>query len=612
VLDHTFPYSTAYGSINNGAHRQAAELIGAPALVWHLALWNPARGYKARLERAETIQSYIREVYRNIGKSPGTDRQVSNEIKVLHDDRANVITISFRYDGVLAKVRFEIHTEYITITSIVDASAELKGGQFDKMGPLIKKYLDVFVELGKGKPEEARTKAKRGLDISDVNTFFYTNFWEKNFLPQVLEVESTDIDKESGLRKDGDITSRLAIGSVFADFRGFITCEKYEPRDLEYQGKEIQGPFYRTDEGARGQWQRTSIPDGAWADYRLREAWPFLSAVPKDDVPTLTGRTEFTASRVLCGRALYVTALGPQPRFGTQGNERPLYLYVHSVTQCERQIGRLIDRIVQLGTLRLAAIVALPGLKAVSQKLELVENDITKARTQTHQLIQMAQSSKHLRTLDEKDKHIKNLEEKERSILAILDEIQTSIANLSEGRDPKDGEYLGDASLEYRLIRSRYYKDGFYGLIKGLRIKRLEGYQPYDEFVERRLGSIFRFIQGVERRITQIKAEWRSLDQLYLTTTVTILTAGIDQQQEETKTVQKSIESIQLVGESVLIGVLAPYYFLNLVFDATDCQHSRWCQAEWNGFSSSQYLTVLVWTVFVILAVLRMISTRAR
>lgn len=179
MLDHTFPYSTAYGSINNGAHRQAAELIGAPALVWHLALWNPARGYKARLERAETIQSYIREVYRNIGKSPGTDRQVSNEIKVLHDDRANVITISFRYDGVLAKVRFEIHTEYITITSIVDASAELKGGQFDKMGPLIKKYLDVFVELGKGKPEEARTKAKRGLDISDVNTFFYTNFWEK-------------------------------------------------------------------------------------------------------------------------------------------------------------------------------------------------------------------------------------------------------------------------------------------------------------------------------------------------------------------------------------------------------------------------------------------------
>jgi uncharacterized membrane-anchored protein len=272
-------------------------------------------------------------------------------------------------------------------------------------------------------------------------------------------------------------------------------------------------------------------------------------------------------------------------------------------------MGRLIDRIVQLGTLRLAAIIALPGLKAVSQKLESVENDITTARTETHQLIQLAQSSKHIRTLEEKDKHLRELEKKERSILSRLDDIQTSIANLSEGKDPKDGEYLGDASLEYRLIRSRYYKDGFYSLIGGLRIKRLEGYQPYNEFVERRLGSIFRFIQGVERRITQIKTEWRSLDQLYLTTTVTILTAGIDQQQEETKTVQMSIESIQLVGELLLIGILAPYYFLNLVFDALDCKNNPWCEARWSGFSGSQYLTGSIWAVFVLLAVARVITT---
>ncbi len=83
----------------------------------------------------------------------------------------------------------------------------------------------------------------------------------------------------------------------------------------------------------------------------------------------------------------------------------------------------------------------------------------------------------------------------------------------------------------------------------GLRIKRLEGYQPYDEFVERRLGGIFGFIDGVEQRIDQLKSEWRSLDQLYLTTTVNILTGEIDKQQEETKNVQQSIKSIQLFGE---------------------------------------------------------------
>lgn len=40
-----------YGPINNGVHRQPAEVIGAPALIWHQAIWNPASGTENNSER---------------------------------------------------------------------------------------------------------------------------------------------------------------------------------------------------------------------------------------------------------------------------------------------------------------------------------------------------------------------------------------------------------------------------------------------------------------------------------------------------------------------------------------------------------------------------------
>jgi hypothetical protein len=82
-----------------------------------------------------------------------------------------------------------------------------------------------------------------------------------------------------------------------------------------------------------------------------------------------------------------------------------------------------------MGTLRLAAILPLPALKAVSQKLESVEKEISSARNLTHELIQLANSP---------SKPTKEIESRETTILSNLGRIQSSMARLSEGSDPKD------------------------------------------------------------------------------------------------------------------------------------------------------------------------------
>ena len=630
----TIPYLEVYGSINNGAHRQAAELVGAPAFIWHQALWKPVSEKKSYNEtkrdqdatdQANYLKSYIKAVFDGVGKIPGTECLLYNEIDVEPEDRANVMSFSFNWEKMRVIIRIEIHTEYITITSIIDISIRL----FDSLpgDGLVRKvhdYLDKFIKGTCPTPEEPSPKIE---EINNVYQFIYHDIWDLHFFPQILNV-------------DGRI-SEGSIGNKFAEFRGFITCEQYadkqeqenrstplfsrivgmgqssrkqvqeeEPRlSLEmFVNKLIQEPFYRPEEGGRHQWQQTSVPDSNWARYRLNNVWDFLSIIPKDQPSFLTGRTEFAVSRLLGGRILYVSALGPQPKHRSQGNEQPIYLYLHSVTQCEREIGRTVDRLMQLGTLRLAALIALPHIKKVKQKLEKLERSISIARAKTHLLIQSTKFPKN-----QKEQYESDLEQQEESILSLLDKIQTMMATLSDGTYPELGGYLGDASLEYRLIRSRYYKSNFFSLLDGLRIQRLEGYQPYNEFIKRRLGSAFGFIEGVEQRIEQIKEDWRALDQLYLTTTVTILTGKIDKQQEETKGIQKKIEEVQLWGEVLLIGVLTPYYMANLFFHLFNCEYTSWCSQSINHhISFGQEITISVWFFALVIATARAIHNREK
>ena len=72
--------------------------------------------------------------------------------------------------------------------------------------------------------------------------------------------------------------------------------------------------------------------------------------------------------------------------------------------------------------------------------------------------------------------------EKEAELLRSISKIQSSIAEMTSGTTFKALDELGQASLEFRLTRSRYYLRLFESQIKLLRIEPIEGYQPYDLF----------------------------------------------------------------------------------------------------------------------------------
>jgi uncharacterized membrane-anchored protein len=230
----------------------------------------------------------------------------------------------------------------------------------------------------------------------------------------------------------------------------------------------------------------------------------------------------------------------------------------------------------------------LPAFETTSQSISVVEEEIKETRRLLHQLIQHAR----IWTSDEPLRI-----DLEKRILRCLDSIQIRMSDLSQGKGIEVAKHLGEASLEYRLIRSRYYRGQFFRSMKTLRIKRLEGYQPYDEFVERRLQSAFGFIEGIEARLQNVRTEWHALDELYLTTAVTILTSEIDRQQTRVAQTEEDIKGIQIWGELFLTVFFIPYYFLSVLFHILDCDHKLWCSSSaWSDHfvSAEQIISVVV------------------
>ena len=115
------------------------------------------------------------------------------------------------------------------------------------------------------------------------------------------------------------------------------------------------------------------------------------------------------------------------------------------------------------------------------------------------------------------------------------------------------GKFLEDtgSGLLYRIERSRYYVKQFYENVELLRIHRLEGDQPYHQFIKRRLGSEFDFIDRLGIRYERATRNMVTLDQNYLSM--------------KANKIDEDIHKIQKWGEVVLLAVLVPYYITHLV-----------------------------------------------
>ncbi|EJN12182.1 hypothetical protein PMI42_04512 [Bradyrhizobium sp. YR681] len=572
VPGYTAMFNTAddYHELNAGAHRKPPKVLSAPSLVWHLAFWTNfqelGRGQRPPVnpewapnkrpdEISAALDSFIRELWVRLEAKLGTTVDVTpriggvnllfgsaywtpqgDDVKKQLTRRQNdifastnrVVSLQFVWQVLDVTIRFEIQAEYFTMSVFVELDRPRTRTPSGIAGlnvtmDRITAYLDPDRDRSAGS-DSATPPSQEVIDqlAKDINRYSFHEFW-RVFDEQVLSL-------------GGQFRNDAIFQRVCADFRGLIASERavtfQDDRFFKFNGPPSWGA----------------------------EAKQMLLPLIQHRIRTDHTRYECAANYMLDGRALYLSTLGPQLPEIPDGERVPVEFIVYAHQRVDDrtvvnkwQLGRLVSQILQLGTFRLCALKDVKWLHNAGLELADLEEATQRARRA------IAQTEAYGTRPGESVPGTAN----QRNRIAMA-EIAKAHAQLNEITG-KFLEQTGSGPL-YRIERSRYYVRQFEDNVKLLRILRLEGDQPYDQFIRRRLGPEFDFIDRLGVRYERAMSSIVSLDQNYLSITQNSLVERATKIDEETKTIQSEIGGIQRWGEFILLAALVPYYVSHMLF----------------------------------------------
>jgi hypothetical protein len=568
-----------YHELNAGAHRNIPKKLRAPALVWHLAFWiqqgDPGDHMEAsRIRRrmdtllltlcrslmqtphvadVQIIPSIMDSVvlfdqivhWEDIREGPadGSQRQPTRTQKQVLQSTSRAVSITFRWHRMDCTIRCEAHTEYFTLSIFAE---------FDRT---------ILAEF-----DNTRAQELSGWKPLDEHIAGILAHWR---------VQDRVVSANENTPTASNHSSPEAKNNSLADFSKYFFHTFWR----EFADS-IFGEFQRREECA-------DILNNVFADCR---GWVISDAalpLPSSDLgntakekflPLIRRRTgteklqpsyECTISYLLDGRAVYMSTLGPQAPSSQDDERVPIEFILYAcqgktagkVRVNRWQLGRVTNMILLAETRRLAALKDIEHLHRASSELRKLD--------------MLAQKVREAMASDDPP--------------AIMQTIGAAHMHLNE----LTSEFLNRAKtgLLYRIERSRYYVDRFRWTVQQLRIHRLEGDQPYDQFVERRIGAEFDFIDRLGKRYERATNIIAAMDQNYLAMRTNVLTDYATKLQHEMNVIQRW-------GELALIGVLVPYYIMHLLDFVVQ---ERWVPLT----------TIVLWTFFGAIALVRMFEQKS-
>ncbi|MEA3017527.1 MAG: hypothetical protein QOI38_2249 [Sphingomonadales bacterium] len=501
-----FETYTEYSKLLSGAHRRQVTPLSTPAVIRHLAFWNPAKLGPQELKeseatsgadhkcqgrpakpsaalRVEAADRCVAAVYAHLVRSRAKPEnrlhtiRTNSDVEVdgrkvialfgsvigteggepggcpaqLRADSYRAIKFSFLWHGIKTTLSFELHTEFLTLTIVLDLS---ESKEEHEVAAIAASKDPVPGDLYRALSQLSTAAAIEAGKCPPIHNDLYHRIWDRAEQELLLPLRHLKAD----------------LGPRFVDFRGVALSPNGCEEDAAFAP-----PFTR---------QSSESGTGLERDPQCRlekfdSLWAFVTCA-------MPASTEFTLSRFLDDRAFYATALGYQPDILARPHNDPLYYLLYEDTLNPWQLGRLIYRVHRAGTVRIAAIMHFDALRSATETLARVEGNLEQA---TWEMSKFGDSAK-------------NPELRKR----LLDQQVLVEADLS-----KLSELKLDGTLEARIERSRYYVRQFERVSGALRIKRVVGFQPYDEFVTQRMGPVFESIDSLGRAFERVRHDRAAL-----------------------------------------------------------------------------------------------------
>jgi hypothetical protein len=441
--------------------------------------------------------------------------------------RYETLSLSFRWSKTKITIKAVLHREYLALTFIAECSADAGAAQSasSDIGRCLDAAGDKMCELwgriqdGKAPHSANRLGPEYAAEVLGFNEFAnlaFNGFWDRFDATFIGPAFQPDIRSPHKASRGPILAGR--IGAVFADFRGLVLSAGIV--DGERTEIRLRTPTQQMPKSAQA--IHTLGPEG---DHKLVEmVLPFLdgaeelSADVAEQLPeaTLSPSPEYAASWLLNRRALHVTSIGGRriDRAAQSPQAVDPFRYLLLVDDRHRwELGRLLERLHLTGTVRLASL-------------------------------------KDLRWLMKADTMIRSLEDRirneESGVAPIKDEFIEDLAGLYASRNHIEEAF--DRGLLNRVGQSRYYVSNYLRETKALHIDAIDGFQTYEELVQRRLGATWNLIDGVGARFESLGRRLDSLNSAVRT----------DQLGTQTKK-QTQLLSFAEVVASVPVGYYGAY-----------------------------------------------------
>lgn len=492
-----------FKDMNAGAHRRPATKIAAPALIWHRIFWKPpvAQDNGGNQDHSDqrwwdSIDLILYALYHNIKMQPDKARfecpnQDENvlylfknkvnlnagaicKLEMLKEDeksvRHEVFSIRANYDGAIIIVSARLHFEYVELMICAELPFERN---FGKKSKLISSINCDFIKVH----EFIKSNFSQISNHSVSNNNFTMPHSESDQFSKtknniIYEFKNwVDLTLTSSLgsihETKADIVFRN-IGVNVVDIVGVIFGMKLSFDKLSLENAILPNI---DSENERHTIKRITIGTNFSSDNELDivdALIPACLSFSDKEIENKQGEPEYTASLFQDGEVLYMSSLG---RLTANNKTYDPVIYTLLVSHSNRwRLGRLIDRLNSLGTLRIVALRDIVALTEVSNKIDRLSAILSRTPI--------------------------NISAND------LDDIKKEFSNIENGSSQLD-RVLG--GISYRVEKSRHYVKEFKSLIEVMRTRKINGFQNYDNFVRRRVYDAFDFIDTIGNRYERLR-----------------------------------------------------------------------------------------------------------